>query len=89
VLVSVGDLRGEVWEFCPWDGLGAGVCVFAEGGRVYLGYEVSGCLDSQGVAYCLWGQAFYSVEDHDVGGLVLGFVMAACWKVVKMLYTAS
>jgi hypothetical protein len=72
MLVSIGDLRGEVWELCPWDGLGAGVCVFAKGGCVDLIYEVSGCIESQGVAYRLWGEALYSVEDHDDGGLILG-----------------
>ena len=46
MLVSVSDLRGEVWELCPWNSLGTGVCVFAEGGCLSLGEQVSGCLDS-------------------------------------------
>jgi hypothetical protein len=39
---------------------------------VDLGYEVSDCLDPQGVTYRLWGEALYSVENHDGGGLILG-----------------
>jgi hypothetical protein len=57
MLVAVIDLRGEVWEFCPWDCLWIGICVFTEGACVDLYCEISGRLNPQGFAYLLWGKA--------------------------------